>query len=149
MDDYITKPIRLDELSRALTGGSRRPRPHRSAPGVDPLVIERLVASLGEHGREHVAELIDTFLGHLPDQLATLRAAVTRREADEVRRGAHTMKSNAASFGALVLADLCRDLETAAKGGTLDGAADQLSLIEDELKKVASELERRGEDLRR
>jgi HPt (histidine-containing phosphotransfer) domain-containing protein len=116
---------------------------------VDPLIIERLVASLGEHGREHVAELIDTFLGHLPDQLATLRAAVTRREADEVRRGAHTLKSNAASFGALALADLCRDLETAAKSGTLDGAADQLSRIEDELKKVASELERRGEDLRR
>jgi len=95
-----------------------------------------------------VVALIDAFLGHAPDQLAMLRTALRKHEVGEVRRGAHTLKSNAATFGAISLAGLCHDLEAAAKAGTLDRETDLLSRIEAELKRVTSELERTRAELR-
>ena len=89
------------------------------------------------------------FLGSAPDRVAALRAAVERGESDEVRREAHTLKSNAATFGAIPLAGLCGDLEAAAKAGALDGAPDLLSRIEAELKRSAGEIERIRGELRR
>jgi CheY-like chemotaxis protein/anti-sigma regulatory factor (Ser/Thr protein kinase) len=148
MDDYITKPIHIDELTGALRRGSRRAVPSRPAPGVDTKVIDRLVRSLGEEGQRSVAALIDTFLGTASEQMVTLRAAMFRGDAQEVRRGAHTLKSNAATFGAVALATLCRDLEATAKAGLSDGAADQLARIEAELTLVTRELERVAQGLR-
>ena len=51
------------------------------------------------------------------------------------------MKSNAATFGAPQLVELCRELEARAKAGTLDGAPDLLAGIATELERVTDELE--------
>ena len=146
MDDYIAKPIRIDELTAALSRA-----PHRSVyppPAVDEAVIGKLASSLGEEGRESVAALIETFLDHVPGQIATLSAASKRGETDDVRREAHALKSNAASFGAPRLAELCRELETAAKNGALDGASDLIDRIATELGRVTDELDRIHAELR-
>jgi PAS domain S-box-containing protein len=147
MDDYITKPIRMDELTAALTRGERRSgaasvsaTSSDEEAHLDREVIDRLVASLGEHGREGVIELIDVFLDRAPDQVADLRSVLDRNDVDEVRRGAHTLKSNAATFGAQRLEELCRELEASAKVGALDGAAHQLTRIESELARVTQDL---------
>lgn len=141
MDDYIAKPIHIDELAAAL---SRAPQRSVSRPpsAVDEAVIGRLASSLGEEGRESVAALIETFLDHVPDQIARLSAASERGETVDVRREAHTLKSNAASFGAIRLAELSRELETAARNGALDGASDLVDRIATELGLVTDELGR-------
>jgi HPt (histidine-containing phosphotransfer) domain-containing protein len=59
---------------------------------------------------------------------------------DEVRRAAHTLKSNAATFGARALADRSRELEDATKQGTLDEAEKRIDRITDELADVRSAL---------
>jgi signal transduction histidine kinase/CheY-like chemotaxis protein/HPt (histidine-containing phosphotransfer) domain-containing protein len=126
MDDYVAKPIRPDELVAALG----RARPLGSAAGtatdggqgsvLDRAAFDRLQESVGE---EFVGELVGTFLGDAPTQLATLRSALERGDAEEARRAAHTLKSNAATFGAMDLSELCRRLEEQAKTGVL--AADE------------------------
>jgi PAS domain S-box-containing protein len=141
MDDYITKPIRMEELTAALSRGSRRSDAVSGGQSIDPAVLRRLVVSLGPAGRESVNGLIDTFLRHLPEQLAAMRSAIDQGDVAEVRRGAHTLKSNAASFGASALADRCRELEALAKAGALEGAVDRLSGIEAELGRVTGSLE--------
>ena len=76
-----------------------RPRiPRRRA--VDPDVLGRFIASLGARGAESAVSLIDTFLDHAAEQIASLRRAVQLHEAEDARREAHTLKSNAAVFGA-------------------------------------------------
>ncbi len=55
-----------------------------------------------------------------------------------MRRGAHTLKSNAATFGAAGLEGLCRALEAGARNGTLDGALAELTRIEAELEPVTA-----------
>ena len=69
---------------------------------IDGATLEGLASSFGggAEGWAFVRELIDTFLEEAPAQLATLRNAVARGDAEEARRVAHTLKSNGATFGA-------------------------------------------------
>ena len=77
--------------------------------------LARLEESVGDP--EFVAELIGDFLDGLPSQLAALRAAGVSADAEQVHRIAHTLKSNAGTFGCDDLALACRELEHLAAGG--------------------------------
>ncbi len=136
MDDYIAKPIRIKELTGALDRTSPRAPGRGEPPPLDPEVIARLAASFGDGGGEFVGALIDTFLDHAPGQLASLRNALERADSDELRRAAHTLKSNAATFGATSLAEVSRELEDKARAGELDGGAGLLARLERELSRV-------------
>ncbi len=140
MDDYISKPIHIEELSGALTRVARRPDAPRSTASVDVGVIYSLVASLGDQGRGSVRELIETFLGDVSGRMAMLTAAVERNNVEVARLEAHTLKANAATFGAVRLTELCRELEGAAKVGTLEGGSALLAQIAEELERVTGEL---------
>jgi HPt (histidine-containing phosphotransfer) domain-containing protein len=105
----------------------------RGDPLLDPAALEGL-REIG--GDDFVADLIETFLADAPPLLAALRGT----DADEVRRAAHTLKSNGATFGATTFSELCRELEMLAKTGDLAGAPDLTARIEDEYALVAEEL---------
>ena len=147
MDDYISKPIHIDVLAEALTRVLRRPDATQPDVPVDAGVIHKLISSLGDEGRRSAAALIDTFLGHAPELTAALTTAVERGEAENVRREAHTLKASAATFGAVRLEGLCRELEAEAKAGTLDRGRDLLARIAVELERVTEELARVGAEL--
>ena len=89
---------------------------------------------------EFLAELVGTFLEEIPSQLAELRAATASGDADVVRRVAHTLKSNAATFGIVRLADICRELEARASRGDLDGADEHVVAIEHALAEAQPDL---------
>jgi PAS domain S-box-containing protein len=134
MDHYLSKPIRVDELSRALA----RCRPGPTSEPLDRAALGRLVSSLGggEEGREAVRELVDTFLEDAATQMASLHGAVERGDADAARRAAHTLKSNGATFGAQPFADLCRQLENLGREGQLDAAPELLGRADEEWERV-------------
>jgi CheY-like chemotaxis protein len=130
MDDYVAKPIRPEELAQALN----RVRPHtrpveNGGISLDAAALESL-REIG--GEEFLAELIGTFLSDAPVLLASLRTTRDQAETEELRRAAHTLKSNGQTFGAARFADLCRELEEQAKGGRLDGTDDLIDRIESE-----------------
>lgn len=79
-------------------------------------------------GRAFVADLLDTFLEETPGILATLRAARAAADGDKFRRAAHSLKSNASTFGATRLAALARALEL--KGLDADPERDAALLSE-------------------
>ena len=62
-------------------------------------------------GSDFVAELVGTFLEEAPTLLAELRAAQAEAADDRFRRAAHTLKTNALTFGATVLGEQARALE--------------------------------------
>jgi CheY-like chemotaxis protein len=130
MDDYMSKPIREEELSSAL---ARSPRKH-SKPVLDAEALERLRNAVGSD--EAVSQLARTFVEDTERILAALRADITSGRSDETRRHAHSLKSTAATFGATDLSVLCRELESVAETGTLDGAKDVLARIQDEFARV-------------
>ncbi len=79
-----------------------------------------------------LAELIDTYLADSPELIEQMRAGLAASDLEGVRRAAHSLKSNSASFGATRLAGAARELEMIAKSGTLDGSGPKLAAIEAE-----------------
>jgi HPt (histidine-containing phosphotransfer) domain-containing protein len=74
------------------------------------------------------------------DLLVAMRGALAAGDTGVVRRAAHSLKSNAASFGATTLSALARDLETLARSGRLEGAASRVERLQDECERVARAL---------
>lgn len=74
-----------------------------------------------------LAQMIGLFLKGSGEQVAALLAAADAGDAERLRVTSHTLKSNAASFGATELAEVCRDIETVARTGQsrLDDATRQ------------------------
>ncbi|HZC14152.1 MAG TPA: response regulator, partial [Thermoleophilaceae bacterium] len=138
MDDYLSKPIRPEELARALA----RCRPARADDVLDDAALGKLVSSLGggDEGREAVGELVEMFLVDAAAQMATLHGAVEQRDAEAARRTAHTLKSSGATFGARPFAELCRELEALARQGRLDAAAALLDRADKEWERARSAL---------
>ena len=133
MDDFLSKPLGLDQLARALSAwmplSPRRVGPGRSADAwrsvdppmlVDLSVLQRLAEELGD--RTIVVTLVDTYLAELPERVNELIGAVAAGDLEVIERVAHTLKSTSVMLGATPLSDLAADLERA----STDAAADDL-----------------------
>jgi CheY-like chemotaxis protein/HPt (histidine-containing phosphotransfer) domain-containing protein len=146
MDDYVAKPIRSEQLAEAL----KRVAPARqdavpAAQHPQGLVAGAALESLRElGGDDFLAEVIDTFLADAPALLATLHHALAEGGIAELRRAAHTLKSNGATLGAGEFTERCRALEQEAREGRLEDASDLVARIEEQY----GLLERALEELR-
>jgi CheY-like chemotaxis protein len=144
MDDYLSKPIRTEELAAALAGSrARAVSADRSAmaDAVDDreaVDLTQLEAAVGDPA--FVRRLISTFLGDAPDLVRTLRSSLGDGNSEELRRAAHTLKSNGVTFGATALAALSEELELKAEAGTLAGAEELVTRIETEYARVEGAL---------
>jgi PAS domain S-box-containing protein len=144
MDDYLSKPIRVNELVAALThsatiqttGGEKV----SESSVIDPAAYDELVASTGGDP-DFIRELIDTYLTDAPGLFAQMRSALTSGDAETFRRAAHSLKSNSASLGALTLSALAKELEMMGKAGTLEGAAAKIAAADVEYERVKAALE--------
>ena len=78
----------------------------------DPLLTPETYAELADAmGDDFAAELVDTFLADAPNMLNDLKTAAAAGDADGYRRAAHSIKSNADTFGATRLAAQARRME--------------------------------------
>ena len=91
-------------------------------------------------GDDFINELIDTFLDDMPKMIAEIKTAFTANNADVFRRAAHSMKSNAATFGASQLAALAKELEMLGKENKLHETGDRLKTLDEVYESVRDEL---------
>jgi CheY-like chemotaxis protein/HPt (histidine-containing phosphotransfer) domain-containing protein len=143
MNDYVAKPIRAEELVAALkrvkplaNGGGNAEEPVEYV-SLDDGALENL-RDLG--GDEFLGEVIDAFLGDAPALIATLRRSLDETNTEELRRAAHTLKSNGATLGAEGFAGLCRTLEHSAKAGDLAEAPTLVDRIEQQYRPLEEAL---------
>jgi PAS domain S-box-containing protein len=134
MDDYVAKPIRAEELVAALKRAKPRADANGGSEAVEYVSFDddalKNLRDLG--GDDFLAEVIDAFLADAPELVAALRRALDDGSAEELRRAAHTLKSNGATLGATEFAELCRTLEARAKAGELDEAGELVGRVEHE-----------------
>jgi PAS domain S-box-containing protein len=164
MDDYISKPVRLEELSAALnrspslaladppgktengssssamSQSSQSSRSSRSSRSIDQTIIQEFIESSGAEDLEEVREIIALFFESTPDLIAELHRAVAQSSPQQLRRAAHTLKSSA-QLGAIPLAALAEQLQDLGDAGTLEGAPDLITRLEAEYQRVQQELE--------
>ncbi|MFN8061958.1 MAG: ATP-binding protein [Vicinamibacterales bacterium] len=147
MDDYVSKPIRLDALRSAIARGLsddrtdpavsmtspstpamrlvEAPEPRSTArvdtepPVLDMAAIDALRLLDDGTGPDFVAELLARWQDELPGRLDALADAVAAGRANKLERLAHTLKSSCATIGAMRMADLCQRIETSAAAADL------------------------------
>ena len=106
-------------------------------PGIDRTTFDELRQM---SGAEFINELIDTVLDDAPKLLAEMKTALAAGDADSFRRAAHSLKSNAATFGASSLADLAKVLEMLGRENRLAETKDRLGALEQALSSACDEL---------
>jgi HPt (histidine-containing phosphotransfer) domain-containing protein len=93
-------------------------------------------------GEEFINELIDTFLEDAPKMIVEMKTALEDGNADSFRRAAHSMKSNAATFGANDLYAFAKDLEMLGRENKLSEAGSRFGSLEEAYASVRMELGR-------
>jgi CheY-like chemotaxis protein len=123
MDDYITKPVQLDELvsvlQRCLERATRPPA--RETNGSMPLLPETVVfdrvACLDRLGGDEtlLQRIIKVFLNDSQQQINKLTEALAGSDPAQVSRLAHKLNGATGSIGANALRQLAIELEAAAR----------------------------------
>jgi CheY-like chemotaxis protein len=146
MDDYLSKPIRVNELVDALSRGAPKAAYGGEAVSdisvIDDGVFRELVMSTGDDAA-FVGELMDTYFTDAPALLAQLQSSLAADDAETFRRAAHTLKSSSATMGAMTLSEVAKDLEMMGKSGSLDGAASKIAQAETLYPHVKAALEQK------
>jgi len=106
-------------------------------PVIDKTTFEELKQMSGD---DFINELIDTFLEDAPKMIAEIKSGLATNNVESFRRAAHSMKSNAATFGASQLAALAKELEMLGKENKLSETGDKLKSLEEAYESVRDEL---------
>jgi HPt (histidine-containing phosphotransfer) domain-containing protein len=85
--------------------------------------------------------LIDSFFHDAVELQGKAQQALEQSRNEDLRRAAHTLKSNARNFGGSELARLCQELENRAKENNLQRVKELLASIAHEYAKVQVALE--------
>ena len=105
------------------------------------IIDEKTFAELKQmSGAEFINELIDTFLDDSPKLIEEMESALKVNNVDSFRRAAHSLKSNAATFGANALFALAKELEILGKENKLTETGNKLKALQESYESVRKEL---------
>jgi CheY-like chemotaxis protein len=130
MDDYLSKPVRNQELSEKLShwilASQAEEEQEDSARS-----LHRFLASMEQEGigREDIDAVLGGFLGSSQKLVADVESAVMAHDGHGLRTAAHTLKGSSATVGLTSLAALAAELEKHEKAADWDGAARSLVLV--------------------
>ena len=132
MDDYIAKPVKMQDLARVLA---------KWDTPVDREALASLRKLAGSENSELIRQLIAQFVEDASLRLAAMSRALEGQDSQSVRQAAHTLKGSSGNFGAKWLASLCAEIEESARQDKLEAAREMLKLAEEEFEAVKSSLE--------
>ncbi|NEQ18174.1 MAG: histidine kinase, partial [Moorea sp. SIO3E2] len=139
MDDYISKPIQVPELVRALSQCPHYRQPSNPVvadQAVDFSVLQSLIDSIGERGAECLLGLIEIYLKDTPRLVQNMAQAISEEEPKAMEIAAHTLKSSSATLGGINLSKLCHELESLGRSETITGAAEIFAQLESEYQQL-------------
>ncbi len=125
MDDYLTKPVQIVRLRAvlekwlptgvAVAGVAAQSAPVRAidVPVMDVEVLKDMVGDDTALVRELLADYLEAAKAYVAQLREAFAAGDTRRMADIT----HKLKSSSRSVGAMVMGDLCAELESASRIG--------------------------------
>ena len=167
MDDYLSKPLDRQLLEQTLarwmpkstdatsaatidsilaampaTEPEATPPAMQNPPPPDTLDTTTLV-DLEDIMGDELVTLVDAYLRDGDTRMRNMRAAAERGDSIEVGKLAHSLKSSSANLGAIPLANRARQVEEAARNGTLANPADSVAALEKLYANAAAALQQR------
>ncbi len=171
MNDYISKPIRISELSAALQrvqvslstiddplepvaqmdavmlANSVAPavdRTYQDGP-VDPGALEEVVALMGESGEEVVTELIQLYLEGTPKLIAEFEHGLATKNMGDIQHAVHTLRSGSGQIGAYRFAALAAELDDLCLRNELPAIIEKADALRTEYERVMDYFQREYE----
>lgn len=150
MDDYLTKPVRLERLAAVLRRWipleAPPPATAAAAPGAAPPAApqrvvdrERALAAVGGD-MELLRELAGMFQRDAEQMLARVRAEAARGDAEAMWKAAHSLKGALASFGAQSVFETAQRAESIGRSGDLSSAPEVLQALARGMAQLQQEL---------
>jgi HPt (histidine-containing phosphotransfer) domain-containing protein len=132
MDDHLAKPFRREALhailSRCLDGNPQRAPAAAAAaapssePILDGAILDALRALPKRGPKDMLMHIGELYLVDSRGLIASIEQSLSAGNAADLARAAHAWRSYNGNVGAHGLAQLCRELEDAARAGNLAGA---------------------------
>ncbi len=167
MNDYMAKPIQIEDLAEAL---HRIPGMHveheeeqpetppdtveqaqevdappieppaaarlDESPPLDPVRLRKFLAAVERGGPKLTNEFIGIFLNNMFERLNAVRQAIIQKNAEDLHKAAHSLKSVSGQIGAMTLSALSKELEIMGKMDTLPEAMNLMPHVEAEYERV-------------
>ena len=156
MDDYITKPVRREELAIALSkcqplnrdertavaeSKNGSPRKFNSASvavsssvnrgNVSPIdfqILHNLSELDDDDDPNFLGDLINIYLSDAPQHLQMMKEAIGLGDANSLKLASHTLKSSSANLGALCFSEVCKELESISRAAVESGGVQTFDL---------------------
>lgn len=145
-DDYLTKPVRLEELRQAIATWIQSAHSEVASTSILPVaqVIDTGVLAEFVDMEDYLTvmrELFDIFKHDTTKRLAKLRQALVENDCVLFWQTAHALKSGSAAVGAQALSSAARDLESQGRAGSMGNASVLLAAAEQEFSRACRVLE--------
>ncbi|WP_052507381.1 PAS domain S-box protein [Desulfonatronovibrio magnus] len=146
MDDYLTKPVRTQDISKTLQKwinmntepASHQPRPDIQIPRVfdHAAFLDRIMDDI-----DLAREIIAVFLETVPDKIGTIKKELASGQNISIKKSAHAIKGTAANTGCNTLSDIAAKLEKAGSSDDWDAMKNLLKDLEEQFVLVKKEME--------
>jgi PAS domain S-box-containing protein len=127
MEDYISKPIRVDELQKMIIkwGGKIADKKNRylyelsKKPAGTVLIDVDKITFLqdiqSEDDIHFFIELLDIYIEELPKSIANIKNAINENDYHKLQFNAHKLKGSSLTLGVDILSSSCHELEKAGR----------------------------------
>ena len=150
MDDCLVMPFEMTHLLGVLARWLPSPEdleataknriPPEAVTTLEFGAIEQIRSLARDDGKALLEKVVGLYCEAVPEMLVSMQEAARRGDCVALQRAAHALRTSSQNVGATRLAQLCRDLEVGARGGTI--RHDRLNALEFEFDSVVSKLKR-------
>ena len=166
MDDHLSKPFTLDQLSEILAknlpfqsaapdvaepsiyDGSNdkkmlqpdKQSDHEGVSNIDRAVINRIRAIEAQGSTNLLKTVITYYVDESPRIISSLRQAIAENNPESMQEFAHSFKSASANVGAMTIAELCKEMELEGRKGVIQRSSELLAQVEREFAAAAKTL---------
>lgn len=135
LDEYVSKPIRIEELQTVL----QNTLPIDVHTKLDQPPIDKLFLNdqYGEMADEMLEELLPMFQEDSAELLTRLTNGLETTDSDEIRKAAHALKGASYGVGAVILAGLCQTAENYGKNGEMAKVGEKIKAISAEIARIS------------
>jgi len=156
MDDYLSKPIRKEDLYDMIerwgaapaapqTDHGPDPQTHATEPGdalqLAAVDLARLKGLAGDDP-DLIGEVAEIFLAESEDLMQAIRDSLAEGDAETLSKAAHSLKGSVANFGAEQAFEAARSVEMASRHNELDGLDAVVQTLAEQVDTVRHDLER-------
>lgn len=117
MQDFLAKPVNLDQLRQILSGANARSGYDLSqdkrveSKDIDYDRLDMIRTAQGDDEPDMLDSIIDMFIADANDRLASMRSACDSSDWSSLEENAHRFYSSASNLGLLRLSNICTELE--------------------------------------